>query len=52
MPLQKLKSLDSELNGIDAEQLDVNVPAGSEHAKEIKEMKKEGISLEDIKTVE
>ena len=52
MPLEKLKSLDSELRRIDAEQLDVNVPAGSENAKEIKDMKKEGISLEDVKSTD
>ena len=52
MPLEKLKSLDIELRRIDAEQLDVNVPAGSEQAKEIRDMKKEGISLEDVKTAE
>ena len=50
MPLQKLKNLDSELKEIDAEHLDVNVPEGSEHAKEIHDMKKEGISLEDVKS--
>ena len=50
MPLEKLKHLDSELKQIDAEHLDVNVPADSEHAKEIKDMKKEGISLDDVKT--
>jgi len=52
MPLQKLKNLDSELKGIDAEQLDVNVPKDSEQAKEIHEMKKEGISLEDVKSAD
>jgi hypothetical protein len=49
MPLNKLKSLDSELKKIDSEYVNVNVPEESEHAKEIKDMKKEGISLEDIK---
>ena len=49
MPLEKLKSLDTELKKIDAEHLDVTVSEGSDHAKEIKEMKKEGISLADIK---
>jgi hypothetical protein len=52
MPLEKLKYLDSELKQIDGEHLDVNVAAGSEHAKEIRDMKKEGISLEDVKTAD
>ncbi len=47
MPLKKLESLESELKSIDAEY--VNVSVNPEHAKELKEMKKEGISLEDIK---
>jgi hypothetical protein len=48
MPLQKLKHLDSELRRIDSEYVNVNVPEDSEHAKEIHDMKKEGISLEDV----
>jgi hypothetical protein len=50
MPLDKLKSLDSELKRIDSEYVEVNVPEGSQHAKEIKDMKRDGISLEDIKS--
>lgn len=49
MPLKKLESLDSELKSIDAEYVNVNVSGNPEHAKELKEMKKEGISLDDIK---
>jgi len=49
MPLDKLKSLDSELKRIDSEYVEVNVPEDSEHAKEIKDMKRDGISLDDIK---
>jgi hypothetical protein len=49
MPLKKLRSLDSELQRIDSEYVNVNVPEDSEHAKEIKNMKREGISLEEIK---
>jgi len=49
MPLDKLKSLDGELKRIDSEYVEVNVPEDSEHAKEIRDMKKDGISLEDIK---
>jgi hypothetical protein len=52
MPLNKLKSLDSDLKSIDAEHLDVNVPADSETAQEIKDLKTEGVSLEDIKASE
>jgi hypothetical protein len=52
MPLDKLKSLDSELKRIDSEYVNVNVPEDSENAKEIKDMKKDGISLEDIKTTD
>jgi len=51
MPLEKLKSLDTELKRIDAEHLDVNVSQGSEQAKEIKDMKKEGVTLEDVQAV-
>ena len=49
MPLDKLKSLDSELKRIDSEYVEVNVPKNSEHAKEIRDMKRDGISLDDIK---
>jgi hypothetical protein len=49
MPLDKLKSLDSELKRIDSEYVEVNVPEDSEHMKEIKDMKRDGISLDDIK---
>jgi hypothetical protein len=49
MPLEKLKSLDSELKRIDSEYVEVNVPEDSEHAKEIKDMKRDGISFDDIK---
>jgi hypothetical protein len=49
MPFKKLESLDSELKSIDSEYVNVNVSGNSEQAKELKEMKKEGISLEDIK---
>jgi len=52
MPLDKLKSLDTELRKIDSEYVNVNVPDGSEQAKEIKDMKKEGISLEDVKAAD
>jgi hypothetical protein len=52
MPLEKLKSLDRELKTIDSEYVNVNVPEDSEHAKEIRDMKKEGISLEDVKTAD
>jgi hypothetical protein len=52
MPLEKLKSLDRELKRIDSEYVNVNVPEDSEHAKEIRDMKKEGISLEDVKTAD
>jgi hypothetical protein len=52
MPLEKLKSLDSELRKIDAEYVNLNIPKGSEHAREIRDMKKDGISLEDVKAAE
>jgi hypothetical protein len=52
MPLNKLKYLDSELKQIDTEHLDVRIPEDSENAKEIKEMKKEGVSLDDVKTAD
>ncbi len=52
MPLNKLKFLDSELNQIDTEQLDLRISEGSDQAKEIKEMKKDGVSLEDVKASE
>ena len=52
MPLKKLESLDSELKRIDSEYVNVNVPGDSEQAKEIKDMKKEGISLEDVKAAD
>jgi len=48
MPLEKLKSLDTELKKIDAEHLEVSIPEGSDHAKEVKEMRKEGVTLSDI----
>jgi len=48
MPLKKLKSLDHELERIDSEYVNVNVPKDSEHAKEILHMKREGISFDDI----
>jgi hypothetical protein len=48
MPFSTLKSLDKELKRIDAEHLDVNISHDSEHAKEIRDMRKEGISLADI----
>lgn len=48
MPLKKLKSLDNELEKIDSEYVDVNVPKDSENEKEINNMKKDGISFEDI----
>jgi hypothetical protein len=50
MPFEKLKSLDSEIRSLDAETLDVKVAENSEQEREIKEMKKEGISLEEVKT--
>ncbi|MEM5812102.1 MAG: hypothetical protein QXN71_03560 [Candidatus Aenigmatarchaeota archaeon] len=49
MPLNKIKSLDKELERIDSEYININVPKDSEHAKEIMEMKKEQISLKDLK---
>jgi len=52
MPLDKLKSLDSELKKIDAEYVNLNVPEDSEHAREIRDMKKDGVSLEDVKAAD
>jgi len=52
MPLNKLKSLDRELKRIDSEHLNVNVSEDSEHAKELRDMKKDGISLEDVQTAD
>ncbi|HJW96688.1 MAG TPA: hypothetical protein VJ485_00825 [archaeon] len=52
MPLNKLKFLDSELKRIDSEYVNLKVPEDSEHAKEIRDMKKEGISLEDVKSAD
>jgi hypothetical protein len=49
MPLKRLESLDSELKSIDAEYVNVNVPKHSEQAKEIRDMRKEGVSLESVK---
>ena len=52
MSLNKLKYLDSELKQMDTEHLDLKIPEGSEHVKEIKEMRKDGVSLDDVKSAD